>query len=352
MRQLASIQRITDIQPIEGAERILVASLLGWRVVVAKAENFKVGDLVCYFEVDSILPERPEFEFLRERKFRIKAIKLRKQISMGLVMPLSILPNKNWKEGQDITAILGVTKFDSELEDENKNFQTSKNPVVKWMMRFAWFRKFYNRGKTKGWPSFIVKTDESRIQNFPHICETEANTPLSVTEKADGTSVTFALKKSGKRFEFIVCSRNNRLGKEDNSKYWDMARKYDIENVLHSLIAGVDFIILQGEIIGEGIQGNKYGIHGQEFLAFNLIFPDGRMASERAAELLRDCGIKFVPILITNWKLPATIDDAVMFANAKSVLADTLREGIVCRNAEKGLSFKIINPEFLLKWKL
>lgn len=92
MRKLATIREIKDIQPIEGADRIEVATVDGWQVVIKKGE-FKVGDKIIYIEIDSIVPEREEFEFLRDRKFRVRTIKLRKQISQGLIMPLSILGN-------------------------------------------------------------------------------------------------------------------------------------------------------------------------------------------------------------------------------------------------------------------
>lgn len=92
-RKLASIQRISSLSPIDGAEKILKATVLGWELVVAKADNFKVGDLVVYCEVDSVLPPKPEFEFLRERKFRIKTIKLKGQVSTGIIFPLTILEN-------------------------------------------------------------------------------------------------------------------------------------------------------------------------------------------------------------------------------------------------------------------
>jgi RNA ligase (TIGR02306 family) len=94
MRKLASIQKIVDIRPIDGADKIEVAQVLGWEVVVAKKDEFKVGDLVIYIEIDSIVPDKSEFDFLRDRKFRVRTIKLRKQVSQGLILPLSILPSK------------------------------------------------------------------------------------------------------------------------------------------------------------------------------------------------------------------------------------------------------------------
>src|SRR5689334_4082598 len=121
-RTLASIRKIVDIQPIAGADRIEVCTVLGWHVVVAKSENHYVGENVIYIEVDSILPPIPEFEFLRVRKYRVKTIKLRGQISQGLILPLSVLP-KTWMYernfvGQDVTDALGIKKYDpQDVED-------------------------------------------------------------------------------------------------------------------------------------------------------------------------------------------------------------------------------------------
>ena len=113
MRRLATIQKILDLKPIPNADNILCATVQGWELVVKKDE-FKIGDLCVYIEIDSIVPDKPEFEFLRDRKFRVKTIKLRKQISQGLALPLSILPQGKYKEDDDVTEILGVIKYDPE----------------------------------------------------------------------------------------------------------------------------------------------------------------------------------------------------------------------------------------------
>ena len=108
MSYLASIQKVIKLTPIEGADKIETATILGWEIVVKKDE-YKVGELCSYIQIDTIVPEMPEYEFLRSRKFRVRTIKLRSQISQGLIVPL---PNGNWKEGDDVTEILGVKKFE------------------------------------------------------------------------------------------------------------------------------------------------------------------------------------------------------------------------------------------------
>lgn len=365
-RKLASIQRIVSLDPIPDADKIQKATVLGWEVVVAKSENHQVGDLVCYIEVDSIVPDRPEFEFLRERKFRVRTIKLRKQVSQGLIMPLTILPGDfaGYQEGDDVTSVLGVKKYDPEGDKEQKLLDEraarSKNKLNKFLLRYPWYRRIFSLflPKKSGWPKFIKKTDEDRIQLFPGICEREKDTFFQVTEKLDGQSATYFLIKNKKKFLwfgedyiFGVCSRNLHLPKEDNSSYWTIARQLNIKNVLRQLIRpNDDYVVLQGEIVGEGIQGNKYKIKGYDFYAFNLIDSEKQWSSSEM-KALGFLGVKQVPLLDYGFKLKPTIPENVEYAKGKSVIADTLREGVVVRNYEKNISFKIINPDFLLKFE-
>jgi len=364
MRKLASIQKILSISPIEGADKIEKATVLGWECVIAKKDNFKVGDLVVYIEVDSIVPEKPEFEFLRDRKFRVRTIRLKKQVSQGLVLPLSVLPdNKKYSEDDDVTDILKIRKYDpegdAELKLQEERLKHSKNKLEKFLAKYKWYRKilsFFNPKKEKGFPKFIKKTDEDRIQLFPNIVNTEKDTVFSVTEKVDGCSATYFLVADKnwlgkKKYRFGVCSRNLYLKNPDNSSYWTVAKQYDIENILKKIIQKNDFVAIQGEILGSNIQGNKYKIiNGYKLKCFNLIYPDKKVNSEEANLILGSEGLEFVPILDNNFKLKPSISENVDYAKGKSVLADIQREGVVVRNYEKGISFKIINPEFLLKY--
>jgi len=360
MRKLATIRTIADIRPIPDADKIEIAQIDGWTCVVAKKDNFKVGDKVVYIEIDSKMPQTPEYEFLKSRKYVVKTIKLRGQISQGLVLPLVVLPEGNYNVGDDVTDILGVTKYDPEAEQENaivsNNQKKSKNPIINFMMRFEWFRKFYIKPSVKaGFPDWIKKTDEERIQNKVELFEKLKNdgTPLSVTEKVDGTSATYFLRRIKRnKYEFGVCSRNRRLVTEDNSYYWNVARKFKIEEVMKNLIGNLDWLVLQGEITGEGIQGNKYPMSGGErFWAFNLISTDGKVTTEEMQRILPRYGIYTVPIVDSQYVIPAdsTIDDMIKYVQGKSMIHPREREGCVFRNVEKGISFKCINNLFLLK---
>ena len=226
-RKLATIQKITNIRPIEGADRIAVADVLGWEVVIRK-EEFEIGELCVYVETDSIMPALPEYEFLKDRKYRVRTIKLKKQVSQGLCLPMSILSTAKWKEGEDVTEIMGVIKYDPEAAKEARlqslEDATNKSRIDKFLKRYSWYRRFFTKAGKRGWPKFITKTDETRIQNIPIICQREKGTLFTATEKLDGQSGTYALLRLEKRWWqskrkilFIVCSRNLHLRTPNNS---------------------------------------------------------------------------------------------------------------------------------------
>ena len=332
MRKLATIRTIANIKPIPNADRIEVAQIDGWEVIISKSDNFSQGDKVVYIEIDSKMPKTPEYDFLKSRRYVVKTIKLRGQVSQGLVLPLAVLPPGDYKIGDDVTEILGVTKYDPEAEQENavvsENKKKSRNPIIKFLMRFKWFRKIYLKPSVKDtFPNWIKKTDEERIQKMTRLFEKlkRDKTVLSVTEKVDGTSATFFLKKVGKnKYEFGVCSRNKRLVTEDNSYYWNVARKFKIKETLQTLIGGLDWIVLQGE---------------------------GKLTTEEMQRTLLHYGIYIVPIFDDKFVIPEDweISDLVHYVQGKSQIYPREREGCVFRNVEQNISFKCINPEFLIK---
>lgn len=355
-RKLAHVEVIENLTPIVGADLIETAHVLGWQCVVKKGE-FNVGDKVVYIEVDSILPEKPEYEFLRERNFRIRTIRLRKQISQGLVLPLSALPNKiKYSIGQDVTGILGIVKYESPSEVEER-LKTPKNPFVKFMSRFKWFRKLFLQKPRGSFPSWIKKTDEERIQNMPKVLLENSEELFEITEKLDGMSATYFLRKNGRRFgkqlyEFGVCSRNLRKSKPDNSAWWKVAQQENIEQLLKDLIGDSEYVVLQGEIVGtnngSAIQKNKYQLKDLRFFAFNLFYPNTRFTHEKMVEMLEP-RVWIVP-LISVTSIPNNVPEIVEWAKGNSMLnPKAIREGIVVRSNKKQISFKVINPDFLLK---
>jgi RNA ligase (TIGR02306 family) len=250
-RKLATIRVINDIRPIEGADMIELATVGGWNIVVAKNVGHKVGDHVVYCEIDSFLPIKEEFEFLRKSSykkmgdqegFRLKTIKLRGQVSQGLILPMSVFGDFSWTayEGLDVTNRLGIVKYEPPIPAELS-------------------------GKVKGgFPSFLHKTDEERVQNlvkeYGEYKLTSAH-QFYMTEKLDGSSATFYMNEG----EFGVCSRNLELLETEGNTFWKVARELDLENKLKDK----GNICLQGELIGEGIQGNPYKIKGQTVHFFN-----------------------------------------------------------------------------------
>lgn len=336
MRNLASIQMIKSLEAIEGADAIEKATVLGWQLVVKKGE-FRVGDLCVYCEIDSLMPERPEFEFLKPRGMRIKTIRLRGQISQGICFPLSILPDGvNLEENMDCTDILGITKYEL--------------PVPACLS-----------GVIKGrFPPFIPKTDETRVQVLQQLLSKYKGERCYISEKLDGSSATFYVNNN----EFGVCSRNLELLEDDTNSFWKVARQMDIENKLRELNGNY---ALQGELIGEGIQGNKLRIKGQTVRFFNAFDIDRfkYLSLDRFVQLCLQLGLPTVPILTTNYLLDDNINSIVHLATIRSALyPDIWAEGIVIRpltekidlmlsneNFNNGrVTFKAINPEFLLKY--
>jgi len=339
-RKLASVRKISDLSPIEGADKIEVATIDGWKVVVAKDVGHKVGDLVIYCEIDSFLPIKPEFEFLRKSSykkmvdgregFRLKTIKLRGQVSQGLILPLSLIEytNVNFEIGMDVTLMLGINKYEPPIPAELA-------------------------GKVKGlFPSFIPKTDEERVQNLSKEYEEwklQSKHKFYVTEKLDGSSATYYIKDG----VFGVCSRNLELLETEGNTFWKVARELDLENKMKSLGKNIS---IQGELVGEGIQGNPYGIKGQTvkfFTGFN-IDEFKRIPFTEFVVMLMDLGLEYVPVLSQEigFLLPDTIEGMLEYAEGKSVLNNkTEREGVVVRSMDGTISFKAISNKFLLNEK-
>lgn len=355
LRKLASIQKIIDVRPIADADMIEVVQVNNWNIVSKKGE-FKIGDLCVYCEIDSFLPIREEFEFLRKSSykkmadgtegFRLKTIRLRGQISQGLVLPLSSLEGMDEmklgisqqptgdrlqigpyddalviKEGVDVTEYLNIIKYDPPLPAELA-------------------------GLVKGnFPSFIPKTDEERIQNLTMYYDAAKGKKFYTTEKLDGTSSTYFLYNN----EFGVCSRNLELLETEGNSFWKIARELEIEETLRSIGHN---IAIQGELIGEGIQKNPYKLKGQHLRVFNIYMIDEgiHLEIDRFLVMVAALGLKPVPIIEYDFVLPDTIDELILLADAKSKLCDTTdREGLVIRSHDRKISFKVISNKYLLK---
>jgi len=335
MRKLATIQRIKDLQPIPKADRIERATVLGWHVVVKKGD-FQVGDYCVYCEIDSVLPEKPEFEFLRPRKFRIKTVRLRGQISQGIAFPISILDDYQdveRKEGLEVTGLIGVEKYEPPL------------PVTM-------------GGNVRGaFPGFIPKTDETRIQSVPDVLVRSENIGRRcyVTEKVDGTSATYYLRDG----EFGVCSRNLELRETEHNIHWMVARQYGLEARLGDVNQNV---AIQAEIIGPKVQGNKYALARPRLMVFNVFDIDhyAYLDYSDLVSFTETLKLETAPVLRDDYILGQDdVDGLVRMSQGKSVVNPKIhREGIVIRSVVEArdpeigrLSFKVVNPMFLLKFE-
>lgn len=357
MRKLATIRVIDEIRPIPNADNLELAIIGGWECVVAKKKNFKAGDKVIYVEVDSILPEKPEFEFLRSRRFRVKTIKLRGQISQGLVLPLTYLANINVNVDDDVTEVLGIKKYDPQAAKETRETysQCPTNKYVKRLLKYKWFRKLYRKYSKPSrftFPEWISKTDETRVQNLAkeYASWLQRGLPFYVTEKVDGQSATYAIDEKKR---YYVGSRNWILRKDMSTTYWQCSEKYRMKKLLLTIrkILRADRVVIQGEILAPKVQGNKYAKQSPELYVYNIIVDGVAKDYDAQVKLLTQCGAtcRIVPLVFDNYKLPQTIHELVGLSSGVSMLAPIEREGFVIRNYQEDISFKCINPHFLLK---
>ena len=329
MRKLASIQTILEIIPIEGADFIEQARILGWSMVIKKGE-FAVGDHAIMFEIDSVLPDTPTFEFMRRSRFRVKTMKMKKVLAQGLALPLKMFPflPENLEVGTDVSELLGVTKYQP-AEDSSVGGVPGGN-----------------------FPGYVSKTDETRIQSVPTLIEELSGVPCYVSVKMDGCSASYVVHDG----EALVCSRNMTLTESDTNVHWIIERRHGILNKLDA--QGGSWAV-QGEICGPKIQANRLGLTAHEFYAFNVYnIETGQYLDFVDFRKFCEClGIKTVPIEIENFSLAGhTVDSLLEMARGKYVSGHA-REGIVIRprveqfsNLLHGrASFKAINNEFLLK---
>ena len=381
-RALAHVEKIEWIKPIEGADNIELIGVLGW-VCVAKKGEFQTGDLAVYIEIDSKCPENDErFEFLANKKYKVKTMKLGKfkVISQGLALQLSLFPELDGKNiGDDVSKDLKITysseedvKRKSNSIDPNAKFKSmaarhknlAKKKWFRWLMKREWGKKllFFFLGKKrdnpKEFPKWIVKTDETRIENAPFYLQNK--NPWIKTEKLDGTSCTFAIdrqKKGKDKFEFIVCSRNVRQADKnqecyhDSNIYWELADKYGIESVLTKLAIenNYDRVVLQGEGVGD-VQGNPYKFKENRLYVFNLIIEGNRVGTKEMADFCDGNNLLHVPIISTEYYLPKTMEEMKLEADGYSEINPKVRrEGYVYRSQDGQQSFKNVSREYLLK---
>lgn len=323
MSKVATVEIIKNLRKHPNADALEIGNVLGWQVV-CKAGTYQEGQKVIYVNIDSVLEERPEYEFLRSKNFRIKPIKLRGEPSQGLCLPCL----HDFEVGSDVSEMVGAKHYEKPV------------PIQLSGMVMGEF------------PNFLIKTDEDNLRNYSEALEEVKREILYTTIKLDGTSATYFVKDG----EFGFCSRNLRLKVEDeNSIYAKMAIKYDIKNKMlrHAEQYG-DFCI-QGEIYGPGIQNNPMGAKETSFSMFNGYKIAGKThwGYSDLKKFSESYDIRKVDFVLTHTKCPS-LEDLIALANKMVYLNGKPAEGIVVRPwdpffssvLKKNWSVKIINENY------
>lgn len=344
MRKLATIRKISEIKLIPDADKICAYCVDGWWVVDA-VNKYQLNELVIFCEIDSWIPhelapflskgkEPREFEGVKGE--RLRTIKLRGQISQGLLMPLNdeLIKDSHGmnrvdlpyiEEGADFTEFLGIKKWEKPI-----NAQLA--------------------GICRGnFPTLIPKTDQERVQNLKKEVEqaSAAGQLFEVTEKLEGSSMTCYLIDG----EFGVCSRNMDLVRDENNSFWKVAIEDDIEAKMRSMFGENNNVAIQGELIGPGIQGNIYKLSKPEFRVFDIYDIMGGVYLKPVFRhaVIHKMGLTHVPVLADDKDLGiGTIEELLVWAEGKSILGDTEREGIVFKDMNGGMTFKCISNLYLL----
>lgn len=337
-RKLASVQYVHDIWPIEGADRIECIGVLGWRCVAKKGE-FMVGDPCVYFEIDSFLPMDERFAFLGSMSFkhnellgdgyRLRTQRFRGQISQGLALPLTVLPEGDWQIGEDVTELLGVRKW--EISQRASNGGTIVGTL----------------------PAWVPKTDETRVQSEPALIDEFAGLPYYITTKMDGTSVT--MYRVGGRFG--ICGHNYELADDGRCSFWKWAHEHEIEQRLVSV--GLDNVVLQGEFCAAGIQGNPLTLKRPEWYVFTVrdASREERLGLDETRAICERLGLTMVPVEERGEDLPYRSVEELLERARGFYENGRTKEGIVVRpqvpvyspTVGASLSMKVINNDYLVR---
>ena len=338
-RKLASVRKISEIKPIQGADKICAYYVDGW-VVVDTIGKYLLNDIVVMVEIDSWVPHEvaPFLSRDKEPKVyegvkgeRLRTIKLKGQVSQGLLLPVETHGELSLVNRQD-GAVRGVTAGD----DVSDFYGITKwEPVLPLCLA----------GDARGlFPSEIPKTAAERIQNIQD-WESIREQEFEVTEKLHGSSLSFYLDETG---DFHVCSRNLDLKESEGNAYWKAAKKYNVEENMKLM----DFrgYAIQGEIIGEGLNGNQYKTC-LDFLVFNIYCTKSKsyVSAEVRKDICAALNLKHVPVLQLQTS-GLSVQEMLEQADGESLLNGSKREGIVAKSrTDTGLIIKVVSNSWLLK---
>ena len=376
-RDLAYIAKVLNTESLCGYDNVHLVTVLGWKCVAPV--NIHKGDLVVYFEVDSLLPQDDNrFSFLASKKFRIKAIKICGVVSQGLVLPLSEFPElKGCKEGDFVTDKLHVEKYDPDAINEgsvkskvsdfqralNRHPKFFKNPIVKYLIKYKparlLFSKIFVKKKDKcSWPEWLPKTGSERIQNMPELLGSSAK--YIVTEKVDGASTSFILNEKDK---YIVCSHNVIKNPEKDSdggnfyktNIWaESGANYNIESVLRSLKKDLKLktVAIQGETYGDGIQKRNYSLKNKHgFVVFHIWLDGVRQPIKDMIAICDKYNLPHVHVYNYEYSIPDTVEQIIEDVDSsKSNIDGGDIEGFVFYSQDGQQNFKCVSPNFLMKY--
>lgn len=345
-RKMAWIVKIDQVEKHPNADSLDIATVGGWRCVT-KLGEYQPGDLAVYVSIDAWIPHAlaPFLSKGNEPRLyndvageRVRTIKLRGQVSQGLLLggticPTGLMVHRSdsmahiFQEGNDVTEWLGIQKWEA--------------PVPAHLAGIA----------LGPFPSQCPKTDEERIQNLKNEWQHLRTLTYEVTEKLEGSSMTVGMING----DFVVCSRNLSLKETEDNTMWQVARRYEMEHQMRD--QGLDNLVFQGEIIGEGIQQNHYNIRGQDWYVFAIydITAARYLDSQERITLCQQFGIKHVPVIDTAFRFDATATqgDVVAMADGSSLLnAAKGREGLVFKQVQHPtdqLHWKAISNAYLIK---
>lgn len=359
---LASIQKITKIIPCPNSDFLEICTVLGWQVVTKKDE-YQVGDNCIYIQIDTVCPSTEQFEFLRDRNFRVRTIKLRKQLSQGLIIPLTdkmlISSTAKYLEGADVSEEIGIKKY----EKPNNNPSREEKPRMpkiwykKWIYLFKYnilYKAFPNLQPLSRSPfpsNLVSKTDEERIQNIPQTLEKYKGEEFVVSYKMDGSSITIIHNKVLGKSKYRICSRNFELHDTKNEWYKTFVNtnfQVHIDNLVKHY--NTNDIIVQGECIGN-FNGNHHNLSKDEIRLFNIIV-NGKRVNQ--IEFLQTCGLLHIPHceLFKYIVLNHSMDEILKISEQPDILNPKVPlEGLVWRNIEDNFSFKVINNNYALTEK-
>lgn len=328
MYKIATIEKVLAVRDHPNGEKLSLVTILGWQVV-AKRGEFKPGDLVVYIEPDSIVEERPEYEFLRSRNFRVKLIKLRGEVSQGLLFPLSafqwpVAIDEGWI-GKSVATEIGARHYE----------KPAPGALI---------------GDVAGpFPSFLVKTDEMNLRSYPQVIEELRGRECYITVKMDGTSISYFYHEG----VFGACSRNYTVSLTENSALTKIAQRYGLQEKLASCGKSV---AIQAELFGPGIQANRMAASDLDMAIFNLYFiEERRYASFKELQAFTKDNNLPSASLIWQGAFAFTLEDLIEKANALRYSNNAPAEGLVIRPTEESysptlegrLSVKVVSEKFL-----